>query len=147
MNPDRIDQLTYTLLPCISHGSAPVILPGMSWISTPKLVAAVSNAGGLGILATGPLNAQATGEAIDEIRRLTNKPFAIGATLLMPGASENVEVLPSSLTLDPQSRYILSHQSIRFSSAVNLPFRHSSLSHNPPLVILARRSRSQRRSP
>ncbi len=31
----------------------PIILPGMSWISTPRLVAAVSNAGGLGILATG----------------------------------------------------------------------------------------------
>lgn len=51
-----------------------------------------SPAGGLGILATGPLNAKATGDAIDEIRRLTDKPFAIGATLLMPGASENVEV-------------------------------------------------------
>lgn len=31
----------------------PIILPGMSWISVPRLVAAVSNAGGLGILATG----------------------------------------------------------------------------------------------
>jgi NAD(P)H-dependent flavin oxidoreductase YrpB (nitropropane dioxygenase family) len=51
-----------------------------------------ARAGGLGILATGPLNAKATGEAIDEIRRMTDKPFAIGATLLMPGASENVEV-------------------------------------------------------
>ena len=30
----------------------PIILPGMSWISTPELVAAVSNAGGLGILAS-----------------------------------------------------------------------------------------------
>eukprot|EP01031_Cornospumella_fuschlensis_P034808 gene34808-42153_t len=30
----------------------PLVLPGMSWISTPQLVAAVSNAGGLGILAT-----------------------------------------------------------------------------------------------
>jgi enoyl-[acyl-carrier protein] reductase II len=29
-----------------------IILPGMSWISTPELVAAVSNAGGLGILAS-----------------------------------------------------------------------------------------------
>ncbi len=42
----------------------PVILPGMSWISTPELVAAVSNAGGLGILATGPLNADQTRKAI-----------------------------------------------------------------------------------
>lgn len=70
----------------------PIILPGMSWISTPKLVAAVSNAGGLGILATGPLTAEQTRKSIREIRALTDKPFGIGATLLMPGAKENAEV-------------------------------------------------------
>ena len=70
----------------------PILLPGMSWISTPKLVAAVSNAGGLGILATGPLTADETRLAIDEIRRLTDKPFGIGVTLLMPGADDNAEM-------------------------------------------------------
>lgn len=70
----------------------PIILPGMSWISKPQLVAAVSEAGGLGILATGPLTADETRESIREIRRLTNKPFGIGATLLMPGATENCNV-------------------------------------------------------
>jgi len=70
----------------------PLLLPGMSWISTPPLVAAVSNAGGLGILATGPLSADETRASIREIRRLTNKPFGVGATLLMPGASENARV-------------------------------------------------------
>ena len=35
----------------------PIILSGMSWISMPELVAAVSNAGGLGILATGVMTA------------------------------------------------------------------------------------------
>lgn len=71
----------------------PIILPGMSWISTPELVAAVSNAGGLGILATGPLNPDQTRQAIKRIRELTKKPFGAGATLLMPGARENAEVL------------------------------------------------------
>jgi enoyl-[acyl-carrier protein] reductase II len=47
----------------------PIVLPGMSWVSNPKLVASVSNAGGLGILATGPLSARQTKESIDEIRR------------------------------------------------------------------------------
>jgi enoyl-[acyl-carrier protein] reductase II len=70
----------------------PVILPGMSWISTPELVAAVSNAGGVGILATGPLNASETRQAIHKIRSLTDQPFGIGATLLMPGAKENAKV-------------------------------------------------------
>ena len=70
----------------------PLVLPGMSWISTPALVAAVSNAGGLGILATGPLSASETRDAIRQIRNLTDKPFGIGATLLMPGSSENAKV-------------------------------------------------------
>ncbi|KAG7365092.1 enoyl-acyl-carrier-protein reductase II [Nitzschia inconspicua] len=70
----------------------PIILPGMSWISKPRLVAAVSNAGGVGILATGPLNPTETRDAIREIRRLTDQPFGIGATLLMPGAAENAKV-------------------------------------------------------
>ena len=70
----------------------PIILAGMSWISTPELVAAVSNAGGLGVLALGPLSPQDTREAILKIRSLTDKPFVVGCTLLMPGATENAEV-------------------------------------------------------
>jgi enoyl-[acyl-carrier protein] reductase II len=71
----------------------PIILSGMSWISVPAMVAAVSNAGGLGILATGPLDAEKTRQAIREIRRLTDKPFGANATLLFPGAAENAKVL------------------------------------------------------
>ena len=70
----------------------PILLPGMSWISTPTLVAAVSNAGGVGILATGPLNAEETRQSIARIREMTDQPFGIGATLLMPGAAENAQV-------------------------------------------------------
>ena len=70
----------------------PILLPGMSWISTPELVAAVSNAGGLGILASGPLTPAETKEAIAQIRQLTDKPFGIGITLLMPGAEANADI-------------------------------------------------------
>lgn len=71
----------------------PLILPGMSWISKPELVAAVCNAGGVGILATGPLSSDETRDSIRRIRELApGKPFGIGATLLMPGAKENAEV-------------------------------------------------------
>lgn len=70
----------------------PLVLPGMSWISTPELVAAVSNAGGLGILASGPLTEQETRQSIQKIRELTDKPFGVGVTLLMPGAKENAIV-------------------------------------------------------
>ncbi len=71
----------------------PIILPGMSWISVPELVAAVCNAGGIGWLATGPLSTEQTRESIRKIRKLTDKPFGAGVTLLMPGARENAEVL------------------------------------------------------
>lgn len=70
----------------------PIVLSGMSWISIPKMVAAVSNAGGIGILATGPLDADQTRKAIKEIKSLTDKPFGVNASLLFPGASENAQV-------------------------------------------------------
>lgn len=71
----------------------PILLSGMSWISVPKMVAAVSNAGGLGILATGTLKPDQTRQAIREIRTLTDKPFGANATLLFPGAAANARVL------------------------------------------------------
>lgn len=70
----------------------PIILSGMSWISTPDMVAAVSNAGGLGILASGVLDAESTRKAIREIREKTDKPFGMNASLLFPGAAQNAAV-------------------------------------------------------
>lgn len=71
----------------------PIVLSGMSWISTPELVAAVSNAGGLGILATGVLDAEETRQAVRRTRELTDRPFAANVTLYFPGNRENAEVL------------------------------------------------------
>lgn len=72
---------------------APIVLSGMSWISTPELVAAVCNAGGLGILATGVLDAEQARSAIQRTRELTERPFAANVTLYFPGARRNAEVL------------------------------------------------------
>lgn len=71
----------------------PILLSGMSWISVPRMVAAVSNAGGLGMLATGPMNTEMTRKAVREIRSLTDKPFGANVTLFFPGAAENAKVL------------------------------------------------------
>jgi enoyl-[acyl-carrier protein] reductase II len=71
----------------------PIFLSGMSWISVPEMVAAVSNAGGMGILATGVLGVTQTREAVRRIRELTDKPFAANVTLYFPGAKENARVL------------------------------------------------------
>lgn len=56
--------------------------PMVDGITTPRLVAAVSNAGGLGCLAAGHLQPKQIQIAIEEIRNLTDKPFAVN--LLIP---------------------------------------------------------------
>jgi len=71
----------------------PILLSGMSWISDAKLVAAVCEAGGMGILATGILNPEETRRAISEIRQATNKPFAANVTLYFPGSERNAKIL------------------------------------------------------
>jgi enoyl-[acyl-carrier protein] reductase II len=71
----------------------PVVLSGMSWVSTPELVAAVSEGGGLGILATGTLTLDQVRESVRRIRELTDKPFGANVTLYFPGAERNAEVL------------------------------------------------------
>ena len=70
----------------------PIVLPGMTYVAVPELVAAVSNAGGLGILASGGLSAQECRTAIQRVRSLTNKPFGVGCSLLLPGATECARV-------------------------------------------------------
>ncbi|KAF7365255.1 hypothetical protein MVEN_00397300 [Mycena venus] len=61
----------------------PVVQGGMQWVGVPKLVAAVSNAGGLGVITalTQP-NPAALRNAIKETRSLTSKPFGVNITLL-----------------------------------------------------------------
>ncbi len=70
----------------------PVMLAGMNWITEPGLVAAVCNAGGLGMLATARFIPDETRQNIREVRRLTDRPFGINQALALPGARENVEV-------------------------------------------------------
>jgi len=61
----------------------PVVQGGMQWVGVPKLAAAVSNAGGLGILTalTQP-SPDALRTAIRETKKLTSKPFGVNITLL-----------------------------------------------------------------
>lgn len=70
----------------------PIMLAGMNWITEPNLVAAVCNAGGLGILATAATAPEETRKNITRIRELTDKPFGINQILIGPGAKENIDV-------------------------------------------------------
>jgi nitronate monooxygenase len=60
----------------------PIISAGMAGVSGPTLVAAVSNAGGLGILGAAGLTPEQLRDWIKKTRSLTNKPF--GVDLLLP---------------------------------------------------------------
>jgi NAD(P)H-dependent flavin oxidoreductase YrpB (nitropropane dioxygenase family) len=55
----------------------PVVQTGMGWVARPQLAAATSNAGGLGILASGTLTVPETEAAIRATKELTDKVFAV----------------------------------------------------------------------
>ncbi len=66
----------------------PVFQGGMAWISDGKLAAAVSNAGGLGIIAAGNATPDYVREQIRLAQSLTDKPFGVNIMLLSPFAGE-----------------------------------------------------------
>ena len=62
----------------------PIIQGGMAWIADSSLAAAVSNAGGLGIIACGGAEPEWVRAEIRKARELTDKPFGINIMLLSP---------------------------------------------------------------
>ena len=70
----------------------PVLCSGMTYVSNAELAAAVSEAGGLGLIQIGHLTPEAARAEIRRARALTGKPFGVGLALMMPGARENAEV-------------------------------------------------------
>jgi enoyl-[acyl-carrier protein] reductase II len=70
----------------------PQICAGMTYVSNAELAAAVSNAGGLGLIQIGHLTPEQARAEIQKARTLTDKPFGVGLALIMPGAHENAEV-------------------------------------------------------
>jgi enoyl-[acyl-carrier protein] reductase II len=70
----------------------PIMLAGMNWITEPELVAAVCNAGGLGVLATAATTPEETRKSIQQIRKLTDKPFGVNQILIGPGAKANIDI-------------------------------------------------------
>jgi len=71
----------------------PIFQGGMAWISKAKLAAAVSNAGGLGIISAMNADAEYLRGQIKEARKLTDKPFGVNIMLLSPFVDEVAEVV------------------------------------------------------
>jgi len=66
----------------------PVMLAGMGGISYSRLVAAVSEAGGIGTFGAAPMEAGRLDAEIDEVHRLTTKPFGVDLLTAIPGQLE-----------------------------------------------------------
>lgn len=71
----------------------PIFQGGMAWIATHSIAAAVSNAGGLGIIAAGNAPCDLVREEIRACKKLTNKPFGVNVMLLSPYADEIAEMI------------------------------------------------------
>lgn len=71
----------------------PIIQGGMAWVATAELAAAVSNGGGIGIIAAGGAPADVVREQIKKARTLTDKPFGVNVMLMSPFADEVMQVV------------------------------------------------------
>ncbi len=71
----------------------PIIQGGMAWVATYQLAAAVSNAGGLGLIGAGGAPASFVREQIQKAKELTDKPFGVNIMLMNPEADEIAKVI------------------------------------------------------
>lgn len=71
----------------------PIFQGGMAWVADGKLAAAVSNAGGLGIIGAGNAPAEVVDKEIQIAKSLTDRPFGVNVMLLSPYAAEVVQTV------------------------------------------------------
>ena len=71
----------------------PIIQGGMAWVAEHHLAAAVSNAGGLGLIGAASAPAEVVREEIRRCKELTDKPFGVNIMLLNPNAEEVAKIV------------------------------------------------------
>ncbi len=71
----------------------PIIQGGMAWVAEYHLAAAVSNAGGLGIIGAASAPPETVREQIREAKKLTDRPFGVNVMLMNPNAPEVARVI------------------------------------------------------
>lgn len=71
----------------------PIIQGGMANIATGEFAAAVSNAGGLGLIGAGGMTAETLQENIRKCKELTDKPFGVNIMLMNPDADKMAEIV------------------------------------------------------
>ena len=71
----------------------PIFQGGMAWVADAALAAAVSNAGGLGIIAGMNMNGEQLRAEIGRLREVCDKPFGVNVMLMSPHAAEVADVI------------------------------------------------------
>ncbi len=71
----------------------PVIQGGMAWVAEHHLAAAVSNAGGLGLIGAASAPPEVVREEIRKAKELTDKPFGVNVMLMNPNSEEVAKVI------------------------------------------------------
>lgn len=71
----------------------PIIQGGMAWVAEYHLAAAVSEAGGLGIIGAGGAPASFVREQIQKVKEMTEKPFGVNIMLMNPEADQIAQVV------------------------------------------------------
>lgn len=71
----------------------PIIQGGMIWVSGYKLAAAVSNAGGLGLIGAGSMYPDVFREHVQKCKKATNKPFGVNIPMLYPNVEELIQIV------------------------------------------------------
>jgi len=71
----------------------PIIQGGMAWVADYHLAAAVSEAGGLGIIGAGGMDAEMVRDQVRKVKELTKKPFGVNVMLMNPHAPEIAKML------------------------------------------------------
>lgn len=71
----------------------PILQGGMAWVATAELAAAVSNAGGLGLIGAGHMPPEPLRAEIQKAKALTTKPFGVNIMLMSPFVKEVMAVV------------------------------------------------------
>ncbi len=71
----------------------PIIQGGMAWVAEYHLAAAVSKAGGLGLIGAGAAPAKWVRDQVHQVRKLTDKPFGVNIMLMNPNADDIAQVV------------------------------------------------------
>jgi len=88
-----IDQVLDTPLTRLAGVRHPVVQTGMGWVAGPRLVSAVANAGGLGVLASATMTLDQLTEAIHEVKDRTEAPFGVNLRADAGDAGDRIDLL------------------------------------------------------